>query len=79
MLLSCWSVEGFNPDLANWSITEIMDSIRFGLFKLVTVVHLDFCFFSTGLIFLQGIIMLEGRGVLKVETKNGSPKNNCPL
>ena len=57
-----------------------MDSIRFGLFKLVTVVHFDFCFFfSTGLIFFQGIIMLEGRGVLKVETKNGSPKNNRPL
>ena len=61
LLLSCWSVQGFNPDLAYWSITEIVDSIRFGLFKLVTVVHFDFCFF-TGLIFFQGIIVW-GEGV----------------
>ena len=50
-----------------------------GLFKLVTVVHFDYCFFSTGLIFFQGIIVLGGRGVLKVETENGSLKNNRPL
>ena len=55
-----------------------MDSIRFGLFKLVTVVHFDFCFFYWFNIF-PGYHFVGGRGVLKVETKNGSPKDNRPL
>ena len=58
-----------------------MDSFRFGLFKLVIVVHFDFwfSFFFTGLVFFQDIIMWGGRGVLKVETNKGSPKDNHPL
>ena len=55
--------KALNPDLANWSITEFVDSFRFGSFKLVTVVHFDFWFlFFIGLVFFQGIIMW-GEGV----------------
>ena len=35
-------IQGFNPDLSKGSITEFVDSLRFGSFKLVTVVHFDF-------------------------------------
>ena len=48
----------------NWSVTKFVDSIRFGLFRLVTVVHFDFCFFSIGLVFFQGIIMW-GKGCIE--------------
>ena len=67
-----------NPDLANWSITKFVDSIRFGLFKLVTVEHFDFCFFYWFNI-VPGYHCVGERGVLKVETKKGSSKDDCPL
>ena len=58
-----------------------MDSFRFGLFKLVIVVHFDFwfSFFFISLVFFQDIIMWGEGGVLKVETNKGSPKDNRPL
>ena len=45
-------------------IIEFVDSFRFGLFKLVIVVHFDFLvfIFLSGLVFFQDIIMW-GEGV----------------
>ena len=49
-------------------MTKFVDSIRFGLFSLVTVVHFNFNFFYWFSIF-PGYHYVGGRGVLKVETK----------
>ena len=57
-----------------------MDSFRFGLFKLVIVVHFDFWFsFFIRFSIFPGYRYVGGRGVLKVETNKGSPKDNRPL
>ena len=80
LLPSCWNVKGFNSALTNWSIIEFVDSFRFGLFKLVIVVHFDFWFsFFYRFSIFQGYHYVGGRGVLKVETNKGSPKDNRPL
>ena len=52
----------------------------FGLFKLVIVVHFDFWFsFFFRFSIFPGHHYVGGRGVLKVETNKGSPKDNRPL
>ena len=43
-----------------------------------TLRFLVFIFF-TGLVFFPGYHYVGGRGVLKVETNKGSPKDNRPL
>ena len=51
------------------------------LFKLVIVVHFDvgFSFFFIRFSIFPGYHYVGGRGVLKVETNKGSPKDNRPL